>query len=87
MRRQFLQPSRSGGLVDADDYFLIDSEFAQGIAYKGDIDLNGFTDADDYFLIDSAFAQGCSNRALPKRKLGAKAKKKLVAINPKNSKK
>jgi hypothetical protein len=45
------------GLVNADDYFLIDSGFiAQGGGYhSGDFTLDGFINADDYFLIDSAF--------------------------------
>jgi hypothetical protein len=44
--------------TDADDYALIDSGFANGLAgYRnGDIDLNGVIDADDYFWIDRAFS-------------------------------
>ncbi len=45
------------GVVDADDYFLIDSGYVkQGGGYHGgDFNLDGVIDADDYFLIDSAF--------------------------------
>ncbi|MCY2952158.1 MAG: lamin tail domain-containing protein [Planctomycetota bacterium] len=45
------------GLVNADDYFLIDSAFisqAKGF-YNGDFNYDDIINADDYFLIDSAF--------------------------------
>jgi hypothetical protein len=45
------------GLVNADDYFQIDSGFisqAKGW-YNGDFNYDGVINADDYFLIDSAF--------------------------------
>jgi len=49
------------GVVNADDYFLIDAGFitqAPGY-YHGDFNYDGVCNADDYFLIDSAFfAQG-----------------------------
>src|SRR4030095_9983414 len=51
------------GVIDADDYFVIDQGFAsQGpgspvpVYRSGDIDYNGQVDADDYFLVDGAFA-------------------------------
>jgi T5SS/PEP-CTERM-associated repeat protein len=45
------------GIIDADDYFLIDRGFANHLAgYRnGDLDFSGVVDADDYFLIDRAF--------------------------------
>ncbi|MGE5608698.1 MAG: hypothetical protein ACM359_05570, partial [Bacillota bacterium] len=45
------------GVVDGDDYFLIDAGFISGMdQYRnGDVDLNGVIDGDDYFLVDSAF--------------------------------
>ncbi|MGE5610324.1 MAG: lamin tail domain-containing protein, partial [Bacillota bacterium] len=45
------------GIVDGDDYFLVDSGFiTQQDQYRnGDLNLNGVVDGDDYFLIDSAF--------------------------------
>jgi hypothetical protein len=45
------------GLVNADDYFLIDSGFiTQGKGYQsGDFNYDGVINADDYFLIDSAY--------------------------------
>ncbi|MCY2950604.1 MAG: hypothetical protein NTU53_01345 [Planctomycetota bacterium] len=45
------------GVINADDYFLIDSGFilqAEGW-YNGDFNYDGVVNADDYFLIDSAF--------------------------------
>jgi hypothetical protein len=47
------------GIVDADDYFQIDTGFADGLdgVSNGDLDLSGSApDADDYFLIDQAAA-------------------------------
>ncbi|MGE5609826.1 MAG: hypothetical protein ACM359_11265, partial [Bacillota bacterium] len=52
------------GIVDGDDYFLIDSGFISKLdQYRnGDVDLNGVIDGDDYFLVDSAFiGQGASS--------------------------
>ena len=51
------------GVVNADDYFRIDSGFLQPPAdpswYDGDFNYDNKINADDYFLIDSAFlAQG-----------------------------
>ncbi|MGE5611840.1 MAG: hypothetical protein ACM359_21515, partial [Bacillota bacterium] len=45
------------GIVDGDDYFLVDSGFiTQASSYQnGDLNLDGVIDGDDYFLIDSAF--------------------------------
>jgi PKD repeat protein len=45
------------GVVDAADYFLVDSGFLtqQGQYRNGDLNLDGQVDASDYFLIDSAF--------------------------------
>jgi len=45
------------GVVNADDYFLIDSNFIpQAKGYQnGDFNYDGVINADDYFLIDSAF--------------------------------
>lgn len=45
------------GIVNADDYFLIDSGFiTQNTGwYNGDFNHDGAVNADDYFLIDSAF--------------------------------
>jgi hypothetical protein len=46
------------GKVDADDYFIVDGSFAEGLVDSppGDIDLSGIVDADDYFLMDLSFA-------------------------------
>jgi hypothetical protein len=45
------------GVVNADDYFLVDSGFITQIGgwYNGDFNYDGSINADDYFLIDSAF--------------------------------
>ena len=45
------------GVVNADDYFAIDSGFiTQSQGYQnGDFNYDGLINADDYFLIDSAF--------------------------------
>jgi hypothetical protein len=45
------------GIVDAADYFLVDSGFLtqQGGYRNGDLNYDGTIDAADYFLIDSAF--------------------------------
>ena len=45
------------GVVNADDYFQIDSGFItqKGGYYNGDFNYDGVINADDYFLIDSAF--------------------------------
>jgi len=45
------------GLVNADDYFLVDSGFItqKGGWYNGDFNYDGIVNADDYFLIDSAY--------------------------------
>jgi len=45
------------GVVNADDYFLIDTGFLTQKAgyYNGDFNYDGVVNADDYFLIDSAF--------------------------------
>jgi len=45
------------GVVNADDYFLIDTGFIsqQGGWYNGDFNYDGVVNADDYFMIDSAF--------------------------------
>jgi len=45
------------GVVNADDYFLIDSGFITQKPgwYNGDFNYDGVVNADDYFLIDSAF--------------------------------
>ncbi|MCY2953149.1 MAG: choice-of-anchor D domain-containing protein [Planctomycetota bacterium] len=45
------------GLINADDYFLIDSGYitqAKGY-HNGDFNYDGIVNADDYFLIDSAY--------------------------------
>ncbi|MGE5607757.1 MAG: hypothetical protein ACM359_00740, partial [Bacillota bacterium] len=45
------------GVVDGDDYFLIDAGFiTRKNGYQnGDLNYDGLVDGDDYFLIDSAF--------------------------------
>jgi len=45
------------GVVNADDYFLIDSNYIPQKPgwYNGDFNYDGLVNADDYFLIDSAF--------------------------------
>jgi len=45
------------GVINADDYFLIDSAFITQKPgwYNGDFNYDGVVNADDYFLIDSAF--------------------------------
>ncbi|MCY2952159.1 MAG: lamin tail domain-containing protein [Planctomycetota bacterium] len=45
------------GIVNADDYFFVDSGFViqQGGYENGDLNYDGVVNADDYFLIDSAF--------------------------------
>ncbi|MCY2952489.1 MAG: PEP-CTERM sorting domain-containing protein [Planctomycetota bacterium] len=45
------------GLINADDYFMVDSGFiTQAKGYQnGDLTLDGVVNANDYFLIDSAF--------------------------------
>ena len=45
------------GVVNADDYFQIDSGLItqKGGYYNGDFNYDGVVNADDYFLIDSAF--------------------------------
>ncbi|MGE5611197.1 MAG: cohesin domain-containing protein [Bacillota bacterium] len=56
------------GVVDGDDYFLIDAGFISKLdQYRnGDIDLNGVIDGDDYFLVDAAFiSQGAPLAAVP----------------------
>ncbi|MGE5610250.1 MAG: lectin-like domain-containing protein [Bacillota bacterium] len=56
------------GIVDGDDYFLIDAGFISGLdQYRnGDVDLNGVIDGDDYFLVDAAFiSQGAPLAAAP----------------------
>ncbi|MCY2953455.1 MAG: GEVED domain-containing protein [Planctomycetota bacterium] len=45
------------GLINADDYFLVDSGYitqAKGY-YNGDFNYDGTINADDYFMIDSAY--------------------------------
>ncbi|MGE5608516.1 MAG: hypothetical protein ACM359_04635, partial [Bacillota bacterium] len=45
------------GMVDGDDYFLVDGGFISQLhGYQnGDVNFDGVVDGDDYFLIDSAF--------------------------------
>ncbi|MCY2953648.1 MAG: PEP-CTERM sorting domain-containing protein, partial [Planctomycetota bacterium] len=45
------------GIINADDYFQIDSGFISQKKgwYNGDLNYDGVVNADDYFLIDSAF--------------------------------
>lgn len=45
------------GLINADDYFLIDSGYVtqSGGYANGDFNYDGLVNADDYFMIDSAF--------------------------------
>jgi len=45
------------GVVNADDYFLVDGGFITqaGGYHHGDLNYDGVVNADDYFLIDSAF--------------------------------
>lgn len=46
------------GMVDADDYFNLDSGFAsqqQASYFNGDLDYNGRIDADDYFILDRGY--------------------------------
>jgi len=45
------------GVINADDYFQIDSGFISQKKgwYNGDFNYDGVVNADDYFLIDSAF--------------------------------
>jgi len=45
------------GIINADDYFSIDSGFVSQLpGYRnGDLNYDGLINADDYFLIDSAF--------------------------------
>jgi len=46
------------GIINADDYFMMDSGFLsqQGGYRWGDLNYDGVVNADDYFSIDSAFA-------------------------------
>ena len=46
------------GVINADDYFLIDSNYNKtaGGYVSGDFDYNGRIDGDDYFTIDANFA-------------------------------
>ncbi len=55
------------GIVDADDYFLIDSGFiSQSGGYaNGDLNFDSVVNADDYFLIDSAFIMQSGPLAMP----------------------
>jgi len=55
------------GIVDIDDYFQIDSGFANSLTgwMNGDFDHNGVVDIDDYFLIDTGFANGGALNSLP----------------------
>ncbi|MCY2954747.1 MAG: PEP-CTERM sorting domain-containing protein [Planctomycetota bacterium] len=45
------------GIINADDYFLVDSGFIsqRGTYQHGDFNYDGIVNADDYFLIDSAY--------------------------------
>ena len=47
-------------MINGDDYFAIDSGYAeQATGYvHGDFDGNGRVNADDYFIIDSHYAKG-----------------------------
>jgi len=58
------------GSLTGDDYFQIDSNFAQsGTVFgynRGDFDFNGRFNADDYFILDSNYGNGLSfGAALP----------------------
>jgi hypothetical protein len=56
--------SNLDGLVDADDYDVVDNSFVFGVGargygwWSGDLDGDGSIDADDYDLIDNAFVFG-----------------------------
>jgi hypothetical protein len=60
IRRTYNGDANLDGAVDADDYFVIDSNYGEsGAAVKwhlGDFDRDGRVDADDYFVIDSSFS-------------------------------
>ena len=55
------------GIIDGDDYFVIDAGFsAQSDGYlNGDFDFNGVIDADDYFIIDKNNGKGGALPAVP----------------------
>ena len=55
------------GVINGDDYFLIDSGFiARAKAYAaGDFDYSGIVNADDYFLIDSNYNKAQATLAAP----------------------
>ncbi len=57
VRRTWHGDANLDGVVDADDYFQIDTGYVWQIGwwYNGDFNYDGVVDADDYFLIDSAF--------------------------------
>jgi len=59
LRRSILttRDANLDGVINADDYFLIDSGYitqAKGY-HNGDFNYDGVINADDYFLIDSTF--------------------------------
>ena len=63
IRHTYAGDADLNGQIDADDYFVIDSNYNKSGAVfgyaNGDFDYNGTIDADDFFIIDSTFsAQG-----------------------------
>jgi len=71
------------GIVNADDYFQIDSGFISQKKgwYNGDFNYDDVTNADDYFLIDSAFI-GQSTRLAASGPVPAVPENVLVVTKP-----
>jgi len=57
VQRTYYGDANLDGIVNADDYFQIDSGFISQKSgwYNGDFNYDGAINADDYFLIDSAY--------------------------------
>jgi len=60
VRYTFNGDANLSGAVDADDYFIIDSNYHRsGLVFgfaRGDFNYDGSIDGDDYFLIDQAYS-------------------------------
>ena len=67
VRYTYLADANLSGDITGDDYFLIDTGYAeQTTGYgKGDFDFNGRIDSDDYFLIDSNYGHAAAPLAAP----------------------
>ncbi len=67
VRYTWIGDANLDGLINADDYFLIDSSFITKPAnpgyYDGDFTYDGLINADDYFYIDSAYIGQSGNAA------------------------